>query len=149
MKLHAITTLVVAALCTGCAATGVKHQDMAASIPTLNSEKGRIYVYRDASFVGAAIQPAVMLNGVKVGVSQPGGFFYVDSPAGNQELSCSTEVERKLIFTLEKGEEKYVKTSIGFGVLVGRVIPDLVDKEKAKQEIKDLSFTGTAPASGR
>ncbi len=129
----------------GCA-SGVKHKDMAASIPTLQEDHGRIYFYRSASMIGAAVQPSIKLNGAEVGESKPGGFFFVDAKAGNQEVMCSTEVDKKLTFTLEKGEVKYVRTSVGMGLLVYRVAPELVSKEEAQKELPDLSFTGTLTA---
>jgi len=125
----------------GCA-SGVKHKDMASSIPSLNADQGRIYFYRSSSMLGAAIQPNIKLDGTVVGESIPGGFFYVDSPAGKHETSTATETENKLTFTLDKGEVKYVQTKIGFGLFVGHIIPELVSEADAKKELPDLSYTG-------
>ncbi len=119
---------------------------MAASLPTVQSDAGRIYFYRSASMMGAALQPAITLNGTTVGNSKPGGFFYVDSAAGNHEVMCTTEVDKKLTFTLGKGEVKYVKTSVGLGLFVGRVVPELVNADVALKELPDLSYTGTVTA---
>lgn len=139
--IHAgLITLAIAL--SGCA-SGVKHKDMAASIPTLQSDQGRVYFLRSASMVGAALQPSIKFDGKEVGTSKPGGFFFIDSTPGNHEVMCSTEVDKKLTFTLDKGEIKYVKTSIGLGLLVGRVVPELVSMEEAQKELSDLSYTGT------
>jgi hypothetical protein len=43
---------------------------------------------------------------------------------------------------------KYVKTSIGLGLLVGRVVPELVSAAEAQKELPDLSFTGTDASTG-
>lgn len=137
--------IALAIVLTGCAA-GVKHKDMAASIPALQQDQGRIYFYRSASMVGAAVQPAIKLNSQEVGESKPGGFFYVDAKPGNQEVMCSTEVDKKLTFTLDKGETKYVKTSVTFGVMVGRVIPELAAADEALKELPELGYTGTMQA---
>lgn len=134
------------ALVLGACASGVKHKDMASSIPAVKADQGRIYFFRSASMLGAAIQPSITLNGATVGDSKPGGFFYVDSKPGNQEVSTSTEVEKKLTFTLDKGEVRYVKTSPSFGVMVGRIVPELVSATEAQKEIADLSFTGIETA---
>jgi hypothetical protein len=134
-----IVSLVIAL--TGCA-SGVKYHDMAASIPTLKADQGRLYFFRSASMMGAAIQPDIKLDGAVVGESKPGGFFYVDAKPGNHEVSTSTEVENKLTFTLDKGEVKYIKTSIGFGFAVGHVKPELVSEADAKAELPDLAYTG-------
>jgi hypothetical protein len=141
MRLVNSVVLSLAIGLTGCA-SGIKHKDMAASIPATKADSGRIYFFRSASMFGAAIQPTIKLNGTPVGDSKPGGFFYVDSKAGDHEVVCSTEVDKKLTFTLDRGEVKYVKTSVGFGVIAGRIIPELVNAEEAQKELPDLSFTG-------
>jgi len=127
---------------TGCA-SGVKYKDMSSSIATLSPDQGRIYFFRSSSMVGAALQPDIRLDGAVVGESKPGGFFYIDSAAGGHEVSTATEVERKLTLMLDKGETKYVKTSISLGVFVGHVTPELVSQEDAMQELPELSYTGT------
>jgi len=124
-------------------ASGPKYSEVKSAIPTIPADQGRIYVFRSNSMVGAAIQPDVMLNGEKIGESKPGGFFYVDRPAGNYEIATSTEVEKKVTFVLEKGDAKYVKTSIGLGLFVGRVHPELIDPKQGQTEIEELSYIGT------
>lgn len=58
------------------------------------------------------------------------------------QVSTSTEVEKKLTFTLAAGEVRYVKTTIGMGLLVGRVYPELVDKPVGEKEIQEMSYIG-------
>jgi len=147
MRILRTGLVALAIVLSGCAASGAKHKDMAASIPAMKPDQGRIYFLRSSSVFGAAIQPAITLDGNKVGDSRPGGFFYVDSNPGNHEVMCSTEVDKKLTFTLDKGEVKYVKTSVGLGVLVGRVIPSLMIEEEATRELPDLSYTGVLPGN--
>jgi hypothetical protein len=141
MRSTAIGIITLAITLGGCA-SGIKHKDMEASIPTLQTDEGRIYFMRSASMFGAALQPSIRLDGIEVGTSKPGGFFYVDSRPGNHEVMCATEVEKKLTFTLDKGEIKYVRTSIGLGVIAGRVTPELVSREEAQKELPELSYTG-------
>ena len=131
-----------AALLAGCA-TGIKHDQMASGMPSLKSGEGRIYFFRSNSIVGAAVQPDIRLNGQVVGTSKPGGFFYVDRPAGNYLASTSTETEKTLSFTLQAGETKYIRSSPSFGVMVGRIVLEPETPEKAKAELGSLSYTGT------
>jgi len=119
---------------------------METTIPTLSAEQGRVYFYRSSSFVGAAVQPSIRLDGAEVGKSQPGGFFYVDAKSGNHEAATATEVENKLTFVLDKGEVKYVRTKVTMGLMVGHVTPELVSPEEAKKEMVDLHYNGV-PAS--
>ncbi|MGF6261916.1 hypothetical protein OKW49_002844 [Paraburkholderia youngii] len=136
----------VAVVASGCA-SGPQYKDVASSIPTLKKAQGRIYFYRSSSMFGAAMQPAINLNGQAVGKSQPGGFFFVDEPAGQYVVSTTTETEKTLSFKLDAGETKYVKTSVGLGLLVGRIIPTLESSDEATKDIEDLHYTGTPTAA--
>ncbi|MEY4561276.1 MAG: hypothetical protein RLZZ618_553 [Pseudomonadota bacterium] len=146
---RSVLKLAAAAACAmilaGCA-TGVKYQDMAATIPAVKADAARVYFFRSASMVGAAIQPEIRLDGKPVGESKPGGFFFVDTAPGTHLAASSTETEKSLSFSLAAGETKYVRSSIGLGLLVGRVVLDLEPADKAKAELPSLAFTGTNPA---
>jgi len=84
------------------------------------------------------------LNGQKVGKAVPNGFFYVDRPAGNYQVVTETEVEKKLTFTLEPGQVRYVRLDISMGFFVGHVYGLLVDETKAKSEIASMNYIGSA-----
>jgi hypothetical protein len=134
--------LVGVALVAGCAATGVKHAEMASSLPAIKAGEGRVYFMRSDSMFGAAIQPDIKLNGQVVGQSKPGGFFYVDRAAGNYTATAATETEKALTFALQAGETKYVRSSPSMGLMVGRIVLELETPEKAKAELVGLSYTG-------
>jgi hypothetical protein len=121
-------------------ASGPSYSEMKSSIPTLAQGQGRIYFYRSNSMMGAAVQPDISLNGQVVGSSQPGGFFYVDRPAGNYEAVCGTEVDRKATFVLDPGQERYIKTSISMGVMVAHVTPELVDPTEGSAAVQSLNY---------
>lgn len=131
--------LVGTAALTGCA-TGPKFAEMSKTIPTLKAGEGRVYFFRSDSMLGAAIQPDIRLNKEVVGSSKPGGFFYVDRPAGSFSAATTTETEKTLSFTLDAGETKYVRSAPHFGVLVGRIVLELEDPAKAQAEVEKLSF---------
>ena len=107
--------------------------------PPLAPSQGRIYFYRPSAF-GAAVQPAINLNGQKVGTAKPHGFYFVDRAPGNYEVTAATETEKKLTFTLEPNQERFVRLRIQMGVMVGRIVPELVDKADAERELGKLSF---------
>lgn len=130
------------ALVSGCA-TGPKHDEIASSMPTLKAGQGRIYFFRTNSMVGGALRPDIRLDGEVVGQSRPGGFFYVDRPAGSHLASASTETDKTVSFTLQPGETKYIRSSVSMGLLVGRVVLEPETPEKAKAELGALSYTGT------
>jgi hypothetical protein len=55
-------------------------------------------------------------------------------------VTAATETEKKLTFTLEPRQERYVRLKIQMGVFVGRIVPELVDKVQAEGELQGLSF---------
>jgi hypothetical protein len=126
-------------LVAGCA-TGPKFSEMQSKIGPIATGQGRVFVYRDSAF-GAAITPNVAINGKVVGVSRANGFFYADLPAGDHRLSAATEVERSLTFTLKAGETKYVKASISFGIVAGRINFDLVNPAAGAQDLQSLAYS--------
>lgn len=134
----AVTAL---AVLSGCA-TGVKHSEMASSMPSLKPGEGRIYFLRSASMLGAAVAADIRLNGQVVGRSMPGGFFYVDRPAGNHVASATTETETKLSFTLAAGQTNYIRSTISMGFISGRVIFVPESADEARAELGTLSYTG-------
>jgi hypothetical protein len=136
----------VALVASGCA-SGPQYKEVASSIPTIKPSEGRIYFYRSNSMFGAAIQPSISVNGAVVGKSKPGGFFYVDEPAGKYVVSTATETEKTVSFTLDAGETKYVRTSVGFGLLVGRIIPSLESADEGTKALEDSHYIGTVTKS--
>lgn len=132
-----------AVVLTGCA-NGPKYTEVSSSIPTLQTDQGRVYFFRSSSMFGAAIQPDIRLNDQVVGTSQPGGFFFVDRPAGQYSAATSTETDKTVSFVLDAGEVKYVRTSPSLGLLAGRIVPSLETPEAAVKELPELSYTGKA-----
>jgi len=123
-------------------ATGPRYAEVEKALPKVAADKGRVWFYRSGIMFGAGIQPSVLLNGEKVGDSVPGGFFYVDRNPGSYEVLLSTEVDRKVTFTLESAQERYVRMTVGLGVIVYRVYPELVDPAEGRKEIVETSYIG-------
>jgi len=136
----------LASLVAGCA-SGPKYSELHSTFPALSSEQGRIFVYRARAFGGSAVQPEVKLDGARVGSSKPGGFFYIDRPPGQYELSTTTEVKRSLSLTLDKGQTRFVRLKIAMGFWVGHVYPELVEPDKGEKEIQKCSFVGDKPCT--
>lgn len=142
MRFARLGLTVAVVLSLAACASGPKMAEVKSSIPAVAAEQGRVYFYRSASMMGAALQPKIQLNGTPVGESVPGGFFFIDQTPGNISVTTATEVEKALTFTLTGGQTRYVRTTVGFGLMVGRVYPELVDNETAEKELADLSYTG-------
>jgi hypothetical protein len=118
----------------GCA-SGPAYKDVKASFTAVPAGSGRIFFYR-ASSLGAAIQPAVNLNGEKVGSAVPDGFFFVDRPPGDYEVTTATELKKTLTFHLDADQIRYVRLGISMGLFVGHVYPELIDTGIATAEIE-------------
>jgi len=132
--------IALVALLSGCA-TGPKFAEARNTLPPLAPDKGRLYVYR-TSILGAAIQPDVRVNGEVAGSAKPKGFFIVDRPAGDYQVSSSTEVTRTLSLTLAAGQTRYVRLNVSMGFLVGHVFPELVEPAAGEKELAKCSFMG-------
>ena len=143
MRIHAraVMAIVASILLSACATSSPQFSEMAASMGAAKSDLGRIYFYRTI-VLGFAVQPDVRLNGEVVGKAVPNGFFYTDRPAGNFEVATATEVERKLTFTLDAGQVRYVRLNISMGLFVGHVYGELVDDATGQTEIMDMRYTG-------
>ena len=125
----------------GCA-SGPGFQEAKGTFPPLGSEKGRIYIYR-TTVLGAAVQPAVRLDGVQVGTAKSEGFFFADATPGSHFIETTTEVSRRLTFTLEPGQVRYVRLNVSMGFMVAHVYPELVDTAVGEKEIAGCKFTGS------
>lgn len=137
---HLFVVVIVASLLGACA-SGTPYDEYASTMQSVSADSGRIYIYR-TSALGAAIQPAIRLNGEVVGKAVPKGFFFLDRPSGAYEISASTEAKRSLSTTLDAGEEKYVRLEIKMGLLAGHVKPVLVDRSVGEEEIKKTKYVG-------
>ena len=122
-------------------ASGPTYQEYESSIPTLEGDMGRIYIYRTSAF-GAAVQPEIRLNEEVIGKAVPKGFFYVDQPAGEYTVSASTEAKRAVSFVLDDHEHKYIRLEIKMGLFVGHIKPVLVEDEVGREEIRETKFVG-------
>ncbi len=118
----------------GCA-TGPDFKSYSPNVPPLAQNQGRIWFYRPSRMAGAAVQPAVMLNGEKVGKAQPGCFFYADRGPGEYEIRCTTEWSDTCKLTLAPQDTKYVRLGLMVGLFVGHIIPKEVSEADGLREL--------------
>jgi hypothetical protein len=147
MRLIKLALICLAVCLTGCV-TGVRYQDMSASIATLKPDQGRIYFVREDTMLGGAVQPDISLDKVVVGESKPGGFFYVDTVPGKHIVSTATEVENHVTFMLDAGETKYIRTLINMGFMVGHVTPIVISPEEGMEYLQQSKYIGKIGVPG-
>lgn len=137
---HVLLVVLATILATGCA-SGQKYGEVADRFPSVPAESGRIFFYRPSG-LGAAVKPKIRLNDEVVGISQAKGFIFVDRPAGDYRVACSTEVERAQTLRLQPGDVRYVELQMQMGFFVGRVLPVLVGENEALQKLAKLRYYG-------
>ena len=132
-----ITILLSAISLIGCA-SGPKFADSVKYVPAPTPGYGRIWFYRESRFYAAARHPDILLNGQKIGDSKPGGFFYVDRPAGNYVVACESPEINECRLVVEPGSTKYVRFNIAMGVWLASIVPQEVSRMTALKELADL-----------
>jgi len=125
-------------------ATGPTFSSLHESEPVVAADQGRIYFYRTGSFLagGLAVQPAIKVDGIKVGDAVPGGYFYIDKAAGTYKISTTTETEESVDMTMAPGQTRYIRFDISMGILIGHVSPSIIDPEQGAKEIKGCHYIG-------
>jgi hypothetical protein len=120
----------------GCA-SGPKFSDYRRTAPPCSAGQGRIWFYRPSAF-GAAVQPAVRMDGRVVGRAVPHGFFSADTTPGPHEVSAATEWTHTTKIIVKPNCENYVQLNMMMGLLVGHVVPEEVPPEKALRKMEGL-----------
>lgn len=128
-------------------ASGPKYNEVQASFPRLREGEGRIFFYREASPIGAALRPDVKLGGQAVGTSVPGSFFFVDRPAGRHVATAATEAESRVDVDVRAGGTAYVRVAMTMGVLVYRPELQVRGAAEATQALPNLAYVGSVPAT--
>ena len=123
----------------GCA-TGPKLADSQSLIPAQLPTSSRVFVYRLPALQGAAIQPAVMLDGTPVGKARPGGVFFVDVEPGQHIVSVKGDDELILPLVARAGGIQYVRLMIEPATWTTNIRPVLVEEEIASHEMKSLAL---------
>ncbi len=82
------------------------------AVPPIPAREARIWFYRDLDIYGSMATPYLRLNGAVVGVSQAGGAFYRDVPAGHYHISADSYLPDPIMtrdVDLVPGQEAYAK----------------------------------------
>jgi len=121
---------------TGCGASGPAFKPIDA--PT--DGRGVVYIYRQASGLGAGVHGTVRANGTPVADVKNGGYFpYVGAP-GAVKFEVTTEATNEAIVNVEAGIEKFLKVTVGMGFFVGHLHLTEVSPDIGKKEIADTKL---------
>lgn len=137
-----VVLMVGALMGVGCAG-GARYAAM--TLPPPAQGQGRIVFYRDGNPTGMGLQPSIICNGMPVGRSQAGTFFYLDHPAGACEIVCLPDWSHKISVQVGAGETLYVRTYVIPGYVVGQVLPELVEAGKALADLPSCNYAAPPP----
>ena len=131
-----IASALVAALLAGCSASGPAFKP----VDPIPAGRGVVYVYRQPGFVGSAVYGTVTANKTPITKIENGGYFPYVSDPGPVHFEVTTEATNEADVTVEAGKEKYLKTTIGMGFLVGHLKFSEVSAEIGRSEIGECKL---------
>ncbi len=135
-KFGILILLVIPLVIIGCSASGSAFKP----VNPIPADKGVVYIYREPSFAGSGVFGTVTANKTPITKIKNGGYFpFVASP-GNVHFEVSTETTNEADVMVEAGKEKYLKTTIGMGFLVGHLSFSEVSPEIGKREISECQL---------
>ena len=129
----------MAFLATGCAVRPVTFKEYSRSLPKLSAAEGRIWFYRLGG--QGTYQPAIVLDGQRIGVARPNKAFYVDVSAGQHQVVCTSEWAHKLDLNLAPQTTHFVRLHTVPGNAAHHVIPRDTDPAVAQDEISVYQLT--------
>ncbi len=126
------------AACAGETRAPSRPADSVTVLPDPNPDQGRIYFYRPRGLLFPAVEPDVIVNGRKVGVSVQGEAFFRDAYPGDYEIFLTSDREQFLILSIKPGKTQFVRTTVAFSLLGSRLTPKLVQETRGRREVRDL-----------
>lgn len=118
-------------LVSGCATLGPQYS----KVEQVPVDRGLVYIYRPASFVGGGVSYDVHANQDVVTTLYNGGYYPYLSKPGEMEFWASTESKSSITLDVKPGETYFVKGEVGVGFLVGRPHLMVVARETGEREI--------------
>ena len=135
----ALSALSASALFFASCASGPSYSEVSKTLPPVANGKERVFIYRATSF-GAAIKPAVKIDGQVVGKSRGQGFIYSDQKPGTHDISIRTEYNHKNTIQVKPGQPTFVRCHVTPGLLAAHVLPNQVDAATGEEEIQDCKL---------
>ena len=119
----------------GCIApSGADYSMVKDTFPPLKAGSARLFIYRP-DHIGSMYAPGVTINDGEAGKSVPHGFFFVDLPPGDYDVSTGWHAEEKTHIHLDTAQVGYIRmkfTADPFGLYLD---PKMVDEQTALSEI--------------
>lgn len=135
-----VFTLAIAAMALAACASGPTIKDTLGELPGPPAGHARIYFYRTAIPFLVAVQPDIIVNSKKVGTSTFGAVFYRDALPGRYEVFLTSDKDNPLSLTAVAGQSYFVKTVVGLGISGSKLVAEMVEEERAQQEVKEMTL---------
>jgi hypothetical protein len=126
-----------------CAGRDLNYSQMQAMMPAKSPDKGRVYFYREAKWLGNSITPDIVMGGKVVGTSNPGAFFYVDRDPGDYTVYCGKGEHNSATLSLAAGQEVYVHTAVGNSIVKSEMTVEVEPLPVAVPVIHSLNYFNT------
>ena len=135
-SLSAAALLFSAILLSSCGANGPAFKP----VSPIPDGKGVVYIYRSSSIVGGAVYGTCKVDNSPITKITNGGYYpYIATP-GTHNFTVTTEATNEANVTVDKGGEKYLKTTVGMGVIVGHLKFTEVSPMLGKSEIAECKL---------
>jgi hypothetical protein len=120
---------------TGCVGpSGPDYSMVKDTFPALKADSARLFIYRPDS-IGAMYVPGVKINDGEAVQTVPHGFFYVDLPPGDYQISTGWHAEEMTHIHLEAGQVRYVRMNLSADPFGMYLDPKVVGADTALSEI--------------
>ena len=136
--------LFTALLCLSGCGSAPSYDLEVAGVRRLQGIDGRLFVYR-LSGDGDKITSGVRVDDEVVGRAVPGGFFYVDLPAGDYRVAASRNTDHVVPLRLAAGETRYIRVDLWLRRTRWTFLVDEVDEATALSELRRTSYVGGNP----
>ena len=103
-----------------------------------DSNKGRIYVMRPATF-GAGISMDVSDGGIIIGSTGPHGFLCWEREPGQTVISSKAENTSAVNLPVKAGQVHYIFQHLRLGLVMARNEMEIVSEEEGKKVLKQCS----------
>ncbi len=100
-------------------------------LPEQPPDKALIYVIRNGSMVGAAMQAKFAMDGKWMGMNRVSNYFYIEATPGTHYFCADANGRGLLSLVVEKGTTYYLQQRL----TMGGTDLDLIDVEKGKEYV--------------
>jgi hypothetical protein len=132
------------AVLAGCASSGPTGREILTG--SIAPSASRLVIYR-TSALGLAVQPDYIIDGQKVGGSQPNGFVVCELPAGQHEVAVANMPlnislfaggSEKVEVTLRPGSTSYLYAQPQMGLTLGVITLTEVTENQGRADTANL-----------